>query len=1118
MFNFKNLAILTLVLSAFLIAFSGSHPTSATGGYTSAPGDGVCSQCHTSNNTSLDGELIVTGVPEIIEANTTYTVEIQLTNPNGNASRGGFQILALDDQNTQGGSWANESAGSSLKNSAGKTYLGHQGSQSFPASNELNWSGEWTSPDEENATFNFYAVSILANGGNGNQNDRFLLQQFDATIEAASIPLSADITLISNETCQDAMNGSATVNISGGTPPYLISWANGETTTTATMLPAGNTSVTITDDNNLSTEADIDILPGVTLDIDIIDFTEVTCFGNEDGSITVEAFGGVQPYSYEWSDGTMGPTLSNVPSGNYTVVASDANGCSIEQAVFLEQPDDISAVPTLIQPFCAGDQNGIIILNVSGGTAPYMFAWEDGSQKNDNFNLAAGTYLTTITDMSGCSIEVSNTLSDPPPFDATEANVIHPICNENSNGSIELLVAGNTPDYLYNWSNGETTATISDLSEGTYSVTVTSNDSCIDTVEFVLTNQVNMTVMAISTAETALGANDGTASVSSILEGNFPYSYNWSNGDTTEMITELESGLYTVTVTDSNGCTADALTIVITGDCAMTATVTLDSISCAGAADGMAAVSLSNANEPISYQWSDGSADSSRIGLVADTFELIVMDAAGCLDTVSNLIIAEPDTLVADIIILSDIVCAGDSTGVLNASVFGGSIEYNYLWSNMDTTAMIDSIVEGLYSVTVTDANGCIDSLEISIAASDSIAPELILQDIIYYVPEDGFIDFPITNFDNGSLDNCSEINFAYITPPVLDCSLIGMNQSVVITGTDLSSNSDTLEVTFAIVDTLGPVLEVNYDSIIQLGCGPTFYEIPTPTDNCSDSISITQLQGLASGEIFPVGESELVFEYRDGNDNITEFTLTIEILSDLGAEIITMDNSCFGDSTGMIIVNLDGSNEPFLQDSSLIMNGLVAGEYSITASDTSGCMYIESFVINEPPLLEAVATSEGASGSDIADGIITFTISGGTAPYIIRLFDEDENEVAPSTNGAFDNLLPGTYSAEIIDNNGCQAIVEEIIVGDITNSVDLFTTYGINTYPNPVTDILSVDLAKNTKTLNYSILSIDGKLINSGQLNGSTHIDLSDYTSGLYLFSVTDSESTSTKKLQLQR
>ena len=1118
MANSKNLAIVTLILSAFLIAFSGSHPTSATGGYTSAPGDGVCSQCHTSNNTSLDGELTVTGVPEIIEANTTYTVEIQLTNPSGNAARGGFQILALDEQNTQGGSWANQSAGSSLKTSSGKTYLGHQGSQTFPASNELIWNGEWTSPDETSGTINFYAVSILANGGNGNQNDRFLLQQFDAALTAGSLPLTADITLISNETCQNANDGSATVNISGGTPPYQIVWNNGETTETATMLPAGNTFVTITDDNNLSTEAEIEILPGITIDIDITDFTEVTCFGNEDGSITVQAVGGVEPYSYLWSDGTMGPTLENAASGNYTIIASDANGCSIEQGIFLEQPDDFSITPTLIDPFCAGNPNGIILLSVSGGTSPYMYLWEDGSQNNDNFNLPAGTYLTTITDQNGCSIEISNTLMDPPPFDASEANVTHPLCSENTSGSIELLVAGNTPDYIYNWSNGATTALISDLSEGTYTVTVTSNDSCIDTVEFVLNNQINMTITANSTPESVSGAGDGTATVSSVIEGNFPFSYLWSNGDTTETITELESGIYSVTVSDNNGCTAENLTVVIAGDCAFTASVDLSLVSCAGANDGAATVSLVDANAPVTYQWSDGSDIGDRVGLSPDTLELIVVDAAGCTDTISNLVIIEPDSLQSNIEIISALNCVSDSSGILNAVVTGGTMDYNYLWSNMDTTAMSDSLFEGDYGVTITDANGCIDSMNINISSTDSIAPNLILQDVIYYVPQDGLIDVPALLFDNGSLDNCGEINFEYVMPPVLDCAMVGMNQNVMISGTDLSNNSDTLEAVFSLVDTISPTLDIIYDSIIQLGCEPTLYDIPIPTDNCSDSITITQIQGLESGSVFPVGESELLFEYIDMSDNVTEFTLTIQILSDLDPEITVIDNNCFGDSTGMISIELNGSNEPFLQDSSLIMNGLVAGEYSITASDTSGCSITETIFINQPELLEATSESQLATGSGNADGAIIFNISGGTLPYSVKLFDENGNEINPSANGAFDNLLPGQYNAQITDANGCEVAINEISVGDITSTSDLFTEYEILTYPNPINDILSIEINNYNELLHYKLLTINGQLIEYGRLSSNITIDMSELASGLYLISITNNRQTSTKKLHLQR
>lgn len=1118
MYNMKNLAIITLALSSLLIAFSGSHATSSTGGYTGAPGDGVCAQCHTDNNTSLDGDYTVTGIPVDIEANTTYTVDIQLTNPSGNASRGGFQILALDEANTQGGTWSNAGTGSIFKTVIGKTYLGHQGSQSFPASNELNWTADWTSPDEEDVTLSFYAVSILANGANGNQNDRFFIQQFDATIPDAAAPLTLSIDLVSDATCANSNDGSATVTISGGVAPYDILWENGETTETATMLPVGNTFVIVTDATGFSTEVEIVIDFILELEINIVDLNNASCFGTPDGSVGVSVPNGTEPINYEWSNGETGNAINNVFSGTYTVIATDANGCDASLDILITEPDDLEINLTIDMPSCNGDEDGFIILTVTGGTSPYSFLWEDGSQNDSKLNLGAGTYLTTVTDLNECSTVVSTELTEPSALDISNVIIEHPVCNGDANGSITVTPMGGTSGYNYNWSNGSTIQTISGLSEGEYMLTVTDSENCSQSATYTLLDQIELVISTSSTPESSPGAGDGTATVVVLSGGTTPYEYEWSTGDLTATANNLISGAYTVTIMDANGCSVDGIAAVSSSDCSLSAAVDILPVTCNGAENGSAIVTVENATEPISFLWSDGSTIGNRSDLAADIYSLIVLDIAGCSDTVMNIIITEPEVLSVQINVIASNACGEDNNGVLEAVVTGGTINYTYAWSNGDDLIIVDSLPNNDYMVTVTDINGCTASAQSSISTLDIMPPTLILQDLIVNADSSGFSLIPASLFDNGSTDNCSDVIFSYIDSPMIGCEFIG-TQLITIIGSDTLNNSDTMDVMLTLVDTLPPMLIDGQLDIVELeGCEPFLFDFPVFTDNCSDSVIVEQLSGFSSGQVFPIGTTEQIYSISDLTGNLTMYSFTVIVTSDLSADIFSEGAICFDEPTGSISVEISGIHDPFVQDSSILNTGLSAGGYLVSILDTLGCQILEVVNISEPSELNAQISTTAATTNITSDGEIVITVGGGTAPYTIRLFDANGGEVAVNETGVFSNIPFGIYCALVIDDNGCDVTVDFIEVTFVTSTTDLFDTYGILTHPNPVTHQLTVSIKEFASNLDISIRTIEGKLIWSDKgKSGVILIDLSDQTPGLYVLSVTDQRSTTTRKISLQ-
>ncbi|TVZ51640.1 Ig-like domain-containing protein [Dokdonia sp. Hel_I_53] len=434
------------------------------------------------------------------------------------------------------------------------------------------WSGPsgFTSIDEDlvGLVAGTYSVTITDDNG-------CTITISTVEIDEPSVALSA----IANPTavlCKGESTGSIDLTVSGGVPSYSYAWSgpSGFTSTDEDLvgLVAGTYSVTITDDNGCSitiNTVEIDE-PSVALSA-IANATAVLCKGESTGSIDLIVSGGTASYSYAWS-GPSGFTstdedLVGLVAGTYSVTITDDNGCAITiSTIEIDEPSvglTANANPTAV--LCKGESTGSIDLTVSGGVPSYSYAWSGPSgftsTDEDLVGLVAGTYSVTITDNNGCTITISTVEIDEPSVALSAiANPTAVLCKGESTGSIDLTVSGGTASYSYAWSGPSGfTSTDEDLVgliAGTYSVTITDDNGCtimISTIEIdepltVLTGNIT------STNENGATANDGTATIT--VSGGIPnYTYLWSpNGETTPTIINLDSGTYSVIVTDQNGC------------------------------------------------------------------------------------------------------------------------------------------------------------------------------------------------------------------------------------------------------------------------------------------------------------------------------------------------------------------------------------------------------------------------------------------------------------------------------------------------------------------------------------------------------------------------------------
>ncbi len=515
-----------------------------------------------------------------------------------------------------------------------------------------------------------------------------------------------------NITCADANDGTATVEVTGGTEPYTYAWSNGETTVEITGLVPDTYTVTVTDANFCETTASIDISqPGSLLAT--IDATNVDCFGNSTGSATANVSGGTAPFSYVWSNGENTPTIDNLPAGTYSVTITDVNECSATASIDISEPDELLVNLTVNNIVCTSEQIGAITAVVTGGTEPYAYAWSNSATTATISNLPGGSYTVTVTDANNCTITATAGVVEIPnlELEITKTDVN---CFGADDGTARVVPSGDTPPYTYAWSNGADTDLITGLAPGTYTVTVTGTAGCVGEISITIEEPTELTA---ETAKVDVSCNDGSDGQCTITPsgGTEPYSYTWSNGASTPTITGLSAGTYTVTITDANECSiTESITIGEPDE--IMVTINIAQGTCEDESDGSLTATATGGSGVYTYAWSNGATSATINGLAADTYSLTVTDENGCTAE-GSIILNAFDKPVCTAIVVQEESVPNANDGIARAEVTGGTGPFEYRWSNGADTETITGLGVGMFSVTITDANGCSTSCEVELKA-----------------------------------------------------------------------------------------------------------------------------------------------------------------------------------------------------------------------------------------------------------------------------------------------------------------------------------------------------------------------------------------------------------------
>ncbi|MFT7612325.1 MAG: hypothetical protein ACI9J3_001280 [Parvicellaceae bacterium] len=553
-------------------------------------------------------------------------------------------------------------------------------------------------------------------------------------------------TTTTDENC-GLCDGSATVVASGGSSPYTYSWPSGGASTTETGLCAGGHTVNITDANGCtgSEIASINSGGGPTI---TTSSTDVSCNGVCDGTATTSISGGTPPYTYQW-DAAAGSqttaTATGLCAGTYSITATDAIGCSGASNVTINEPSAVFGTTSSTDATC-GNCNGTATVIGGGGNPGYSYQWDAaaGNQTTATAtNLCAGSYSVIITDASGCAANevVTVVATGAPSVNATTTDVS---CNGACDGSATITLSGGTSPFTYLWSSGGNGATETGLCAGTYTVDVTDASGCTAN-DVVTINEPTSVIGNITTTDENCGLCDGTATIVA-SGGTGPYTYSWSSAGTSSTETGLCVGTYIATIVDANGCTGSA-TATIGSSGGPTLTTTSTDVSCNGACDGAATVNASGGAAPYTYLWSTGGNGATETGLCAGTYTVTVTDASGCATAVI-ITINEPAAIALTATTTDE---SAGNDGAIDLTVTGGTTAYTYSWSNGLTTEDLSGLVGGSYTVIVTDANGCVDSLVVSVNSSVGIKDQ---QDNginfnIYPNPGDGYFNILLSDLQD---------------------------------------------------------------------------------------------------------------------------------------------------------------------------------------------------------------------------------------------------------------------------------------------------------------------------------------------------------------------------------
>ena len=854
-------------------------------------------------------------------------------------------------------------------------YNGNNGSATVSPSGgtgpyTYNWSNGSNNATANGLTSGTYLVTVTDSKGCTANNTAIIIQPPQ---------LISTIFGIVNVSCNGGSNGSATISAAGGTPGYTFNWSNGSTNPTIFGLSAGNYNVTVTDNIGCTIGNSVVISQPALLNLVVVDQQNVSCFGGNNGSVTVDANGGMAPYSYLWSNGGTTNTINNLTTGIYSLTVIDNALCTNTIMVNIAQPAPLIINTVLVNPSdCDGHNNGEAQISISGGVSPYAYLWReinfDSIYTTQNIDsVRGGDYLITVTDMNNC---IAFDTIIIPNMTAVAVTVTYPpyICN-GAQGSVSILAdnADSAQYYTYQWNstynsgifvtNDSVFSTGTSFLAGNYTITITENATgCAEYFNFTIDQSATPLVVSSTVMHNqCFGNNNG--SIRLYVNGGDPLPTNqvvWTGPygftSTSFIISALVSGDYHYTVTDDGACSVQG-TIRILPLTPLQGYTSKNDVSCFGGSNGSILAYYSGGSGTIKYLWSNGDTIPQLMNLVAGMYSLTVTDSLGCAKY-STVQIIEPPALVTILDLKQDVSCFGFSDGLISTTTTGGSGTLHYSWLLNgslfpEVTNNLINIPAGDYHLTVTDSLFCTSSLDVTVLQPT----QTLFTDSIHVI-----------SCNNGS-DGYWEITPTGAYTPYI---------AIFSTGDTISTDT-----------------------------------VPSP-----------YISGLIAGSYY----CHIIASNGCEWDFTASFTQPLPITVGLSNIVPVV---CYSDSTGSITLNsVHGGTPPYTYawsngtNSNPLVN-VPNGIYHVTITDSKNCTLEETYIVDQPyEPIKFFPTVTATSCQQAEDGqVVVYQEDVYWSPYINMIYLYDSLLVLVDSGGTghfFGGLPPGPYSLILINEMGC--------------------------------------------------------------------------------------------------